>query len=57
MGFLVAGERTLEALVFEGLAGGTGDIMGLFWLTVFGSDAHADGWNLQWPNGLACRLC
>lgn len=43
VGFLVAREGTLEALVSERLAGGTGDVMRLLRLAVFGRDAHPDG--------------
>lgn len=37
MGFFIAGERTLEALVLEGLAWWSGNVMGPFWLAFLNS--------------------
>lgn len=49
VGFLVAGEGTLEALVSKWLAGGTGDVMRLLRLAVFDRDAHPDGETVYEP--------
>lgn len=40
VGFLIAGEGTLEAVVFKGLAGGTRDVMGFLGLPIFSRSAH-----------------
>lgn len=56
VGFFIAGEGALEAVVLEGLARGARDVMGFLGLPIFSGSAHNCGDVQIWTTGFSGLL-